>query len=366
MSDYHTLLTDNPAIKGRENDYTTITVDLHKVLQSWKLSLFSFEWLSTDGKLLAIKDLPKIEHDKYMAVCQSLDQKDYIPRPILGIGMMDNIEIGSRRDVLLTLYSKGLRTLDVHIKKNDYDEMRDFVVKQDVSQAGSILLYIIIAIGLLAGLTYALSSGSRQNTSTITDQQARLAAQEIIDYGNSVAAAVQKLKLRGVKDTEFSFGNDVYQRNDGTSLNPPGHNPNCTHDGCEIFSIDGGGITPFISEAIVENTVAGQHVPGHFALIKARIAGIGTDDAYNLVLYTTNLKKKVCSMINTLVGVNNPSGNPPSLLDTATGNIYDGTYPADGTGSEITHASIDGRPTFCYEKSSAAGRYIYNQVLIAR
>ena len=101
-------------------------------------------------------------------------------------------------------------------------------------QSGSAFLYIIIAIALLAALSVAVSRGNRGSTSTMSDQQAKLAAQEIIDYGNTVAAAVQKLRLRGCTDTQISFENSAIA----------GHvNPNAPADeSCHILSPSGGNI----------------------------------------------------------------------------------------------------------------------------
>lgn len=111
-------LTDNTAIAGKEDKYKTITLNLDKILESWRISLFSFEWLTAEGTIRTAAELPEKERIKYEAICADIESNTALARPILGIGVMDNIEIGSRRDVLLTLRTKGITQLNVHIPKS--------------------------------------------------------------------------------------------------------------------------------------------------------------------------------------------------------------------------------------------------------
>lgn len=122
MSTSPVPIFDNPGIEGKKDRYETITVDLDKVLNSWKQSLFSFEWLQPDGSIRSREDLPDNEQEKYDHVIQEIKNGNALPQPILGIGMMGNIEIGSRREILLTLYTEGVRTINVHILKQDFEE----------------------------------------------------------------------------------------------------------------------------------------------------------------------------------------------------------------------------------------------------
>lgn len=115
MSQISFSLIDNTSLKGREDKYETIDVNLPAVLESWKISLFSFEWLLPDGTIRSIDQLPEAEQKKYQNVIKACHDGQSLERPILGIGIMDNVEIGSRRDVLLTLLSQGVENLNVHI-----------------------------------------------------------------------------------------------------------------------------------------------------------------------------------------------------------------------------------------------------------
>ncbi|MEM6781224.1 MAG: hypothetical protein AAF569_05125, partial [Pseudomonadota bacterium] len=76
------------------------------------------------------------------------------------------------------------------------------------SENGSAIFYILIAIVLLAALTYSFTQSTRTSGDNLTDQQASLIASEIIEYGNTITNAVQKLKLRGCADDEISVQRD--------------------------------------------------------------------------------------------------------------------------------------------------------------
>ena len=123
------------------------------------------------------------------------------------------------------------------------------------SEKGGAFLYILLAISLFMALSYMMSQSNRSADSSLTAEQTKIAAQEIIDYGNAIAAAVQKLKLRGCADTEISLANAVYTLNNGTLIFPDGHNPNApTNESCDVFKSGGAAlIAQLIPVSYTEN-----------------------------------------------------------------------------------------------------------------
>lgn len=107
-----------PAITGREEKYIDVTVDAPAVIKEWKLSLLSFEWLLPDGTIRTIDELPIQQREKRLSVESRLNGGKPLEKPVLGIGLMDNIEIGSGKDVFLTLAALGYRHIPVHILKS--------------------------------------------------------------------------------------------------------------------------------------------------------------------------------------------------------------------------------------------------------
>lgn len=106
---------DNPAIKDRMSAFETVQVDAAAVVKSWRMSLFSFEWLEPSGKIKAPAALKDTERAKREKVEQTLRDNIPLPRPVLGIGVADNIEIGAGRDIFLTLHANGHDTISVHV-----------------------------------------------------------------------------------------------------------------------------------------------------------------------------------------------------------------------------------------------------------
>lgn len=119
---------DNNGIKGREDQYVSLNVNAHKVLKSWKSSLFSFEWLAPDGQIRSTNELGDIEKQKFETITTAYETNQALEKPILGIGVLDNIEIGSARHVFLTLVAHGITEISVHVLKQDEKEFTDYLI----------------------------------------------------------------------------------------------------------------------------------------------------------------------------------------------------------------------------------------------
>ena len=126
MTDKITLI-DNPTLKDRADKFTLMEVDLGKIVKDWKKSLYSFEWLLPDGTVRPPEKLTTDYRHQYNNVEQVFQLNGALERPILGLGMMDNVEIGSRKEVLLTLARLGVETMDVHVPKSCADDFKKFM-----------------------------------------------------------------------------------------------------------------------------------------------------------------------------------------------------------------------------------------------
>lgn len=120
---------DNPTIQSRKDHYLNITVDTAKILKSWQMSLFSYEWMLPDGRLKSRDELPPGEQPKRDAVEERLKSGSAIEKPILGIGLLENVEIGAGRAAFLTLAAMGVDKIPVHIPRSNEKEFKGFVVK---------------------------------------------------------------------------------------------------------------------------------------------------------------------------------------------------------------------------------------------
>jgi hypothetical protein len=118
---------DNTAVAARPAHYVTVTVDVAKILASWRESLFSYEWILPDGRLKSHDELSPAEQPKRATVEERVSRGEPLEKPVLGIGLMDNVEIGAGRAVFLTLAALGAKTLPVHIPKTHEDEFSAFL-----------------------------------------------------------------------------------------------------------------------------------------------------------------------------------------------------------------------------------------------
>ena len=117
---------ENAQLTGGNDRYLSVIVHTGVVLESWRHSLYSFEWLKPDGTIKSIDELPEHEKPKREAIEQKIKSGKAIERPVLGIGIMDNVEIGLGRAEFLTLAAHGVERIAVHILKSNESDFKLF------------------------------------------------------------------------------------------------------------------------------------------------------------------------------------------------------------------------------------------------
>ena len=118
---------DNPALKGREEKFVSLEIKVAPVLASWQESIFAHEWLTPDGKIKKISDMADKVQVRRKDVETLIKGDDPLERPVLGIGILDNVEIGSGKDLFLSLAALGMTTIPVHIPKSHENDFRMFI-----------------------------------------------------------------------------------------------------------------------------------------------------------------------------------------------------------------------------------------------
>lgn len=121
------IFIDNPALGSRQAAYMTVTLSMAPVLASWKESLFAHEWLRPDGTVKPPAEQNDSVREKRQIVEKKLKDGAPLERPVLGIGILDTVEIGAGRDTLLTLAAAGIGQISAHIPRSHYDEFRLFI-----------------------------------------------------------------------------------------------------------------------------------------------------------------------------------------------------------------------------------------------
>ena len=121
------VFINNKATESRPDYYMEILVDVPAVLKSWQQSLFSHEWLSPEGRIKDLKELGISEQSKREGVETALSKGEHISKPVLGIGLLDNVEIGSGKAEFLTLAANGHKQIPVHIPKSNESDFKEFI-----------------------------------------------------------------------------------------------------------------------------------------------------------------------------------------------------------------------------------------------
>lgn len=232
-------------------------------------------------------------------------------------------------------------------------------MKHDTSQNGNVLFYILIAVALLAALSFAISQGGRGNINTIGEERARLLAAEIIEYSSNIKNAVTQLKLRGCADNELSFENNFAGGYENT--NAPGDNS------CNIFNPAGGGIVyRETDESVLDTSFSADGFYQQKVFLGGfRVVDQGSDET-ELLLYMPFITDQICSALNEELGI-----ILPTQTDIFGGGGGGGTFNGESDdfnpqstpdlGDEATN--IQGKTAFCINFS---GSNHYFNILLAR
>ncbi len=217
--------------------------------------------------------------------------------------------------------------------------------KNEISnkESGSAILWILVAVSLFAALNYAFNSSSRTSTSLITDAEAEAYANQIIQYGNAVKAAVKRLQLRGCSDTEISFENNIVAGYE--NLNAP-------DDGsCDIFNTAGGGLQWNSNfESFYSGYIPMDDVSSTEPELSLQILNIPTDTCFHI-----NKALSISTDMNA-----DRTDAITSTTDKFVG-VYDNTTVTDISGDEISEFS--GEKKYCRDDGTDS-HYII--ALIAR
>ena len=239
-------------------------------------------------------------------------------------------------------------------------------------QSGNVLFYILIGVALLAALSYTVARSSRGGAQSVGKEKAAIVASEIIEYSQIVGNAVTQLRLRGVRDTELSFENEVVSGYE---------NANCLDDSCRIFDLDGGGISyspP--KEEWLEGKYHGEPRFGEL-YFNGSAMGLakGSDSKDDLIMFVPYLKKSICVAINKMLSISLDSDVTPSEKN----GPFETSAKFNGIYTEATDFTVAGDNTSgqgeifsshsagCTKSSGAGaapveGSYHFFKVLIAR
>lgn len=217
------------------------------------------------------------------------------------------------------------------------------------SESGNVLFYIFIAVVLFGGLSFAVSQSGRGSLSQITQDRNRLAATEIIDYGDSLAKAVGTMRLRGTTLANLRFSHlDL----PGASYDAPGTQAAEN----EVFNSEGGAM-------IYRRPPAGTTVTA--GTDYAFLAGVAVQDigttcstapCADLVVAIPGITAEICDLINRTGGNTAKGDSIPVNADFNIAAKFKGTMAAP---TLVNTAKLTGRLYGCLTSTADATNYYY-------
>ena len=227
------------------------------------------------------------------------------------------------------------------------------------NESGNVMFYILIAIALLAALSFAISQSGRGSVSDVTADRQRLLVAEILDYADTVKKSVQILRLRGVAFSRLDFDVPALAGYDNAS---------CTTDECLIFNVNGGG-------AVYKQASSSATVSAADWIFTAanEVEEIGTTagaaSGADLLMVLTPVKREICLALNVRLGIanNGAGGDAPDDAEIDLSIPFTGTASYSKTlGDEAGATKLGpGHNAACF-KDGASGNYIFYQVLLPR
>lgn len=224
------------------------------------------------------------------------------------------------------------------------------------NQSGNIFFYILLAVVLVAALSFAIASSLRGN-SGVSNERLKLIAGEVISTGTRLSEAVTRLRLRNIPPTSLSFENQFVS---GYT------NPACNSDTCKIFS-SGGGLAWETAPPSSQVSAAEWAYTANLNVIN-----MGTT-APDLIAVLPRISLEVCQNINSLLGITALNDPPPSLISLQA-DKFTGTVPAAYT-HQIGGSILTGKPAGCFRMTMGTGTalsgnptpsYYFYQVLLRR
>ena len=219
--------------------------------------------------------------------------------------------------------------------------MNGFFYKDKYSNSrGSALFIILIGVALFAALGYAVSNMMQGGTSgtNIAEEQSKLYASEIIDYGRAMRETIQGMRIsNGCADNEISFENDVVSGYENT--NAP------SDFSCHVFRAEGGGANWIKAPSIFTD--------GTDYVFEYRVvADIGTTSsgASELILGLQNVNYNICKQINKIH--NDYDGEPYPQANVAGfgAQKFQGSY---NFGPHINSPNLHGQRAGCFGDNNA-------------
>lgn len=209
-------------------------------------------------------------------------------------------------------------------------------------ERGNILIFLLIAIILLGGLTALLTRSGGSTNETGDFERQNISAGNLIRYASGIEQAVRKIQQFGCSENQISFDQAVVA---GYShLNSPADNS------CHVFETAGGGqvYTPPNTDILDAAASALPHYGQWLFSGANEIQGLGTtagaSTSAELTIILPFIEEEICEQINRTLDIGTTIPQDSGNMDIAL--QYAGAFNYQQT---ISGAAIDGKKSFCIQ-----------------
>lgn len=212
-------------------------------------------------------------------------------------------------------------------------------------EQGNALWFVLVAVALLAALTMAMTRSSDTVEQTGDTERARILASDIMRYTGGIKAAIDKMLISGISESDPCFHAPDWGHNDYNGAS-------CTESANRLFDSGGAGLSWRTFSFVSGWDIFGSHMVQNL------------ETSLPELIIQAQVNGPICREINTLLGITNPSGDAPvDAIDSIARFI--GSYalaaPDNVIGDQA--AELDGQEAGCRKEGS---NYFFYQVLIKR
>ncbi len=228
-------------------------------------------------------------------------------------------------------------------------------------EAGNVFILILLGVFLFGALMYSFSRSADQGAGNLSKQQAKIAAQEILNYARLVEGAVDRVRRNGCSESEISFENDVVAGY--TNPNAP------TDKSCHIFDDVGGKINydAPVTQWLDSSNGAEASYGNFYFVAENEISGLNISGSSkdDLLIQLNWIKQEICEELNyQIFNDKTITEDPSSFFQGVTTGKAIGSFDNNVGSINLTSYPIhEGKNTACFSSQTGGGFHFYHALL---
>lgn len=212
-------------------------------------------------------------------------------------------------------------------------------------QQGSAIWFVLLAVALLAALTMTMTRSSDTIEQSGDAERARILASDLMRYTGGIQAAINKMLLQGVSESDLCFHAPEWGHNSYNGAS-------CTNPANQIFGSEGGAVKFRTYDSASNWRIFGSH------------AVLDLETSAPELIIEARVSAMLCREINNMLNIPNPANDAPAdIIQNVT--LFVGAFalatPDNTIGNQAT--SLARKEVGCRKDS---GQYYFYQVLIKR